>query len=860
MTLIFSIGMFLLAALAVFLGVLKGKKYTWVYSATRIAVAIVSVFLSVLLARLFAKLIGNALYGVVQGVLPTSTGSLFEEVPSIALLIKILVFAVISPVLFACFFSILYNVLNIFGKMIARALVKKLPAHVTGIVPQTEQNKENDKKEEADKVKDEADQDEEKDENKDNKDNKKAKKPKRVRNAELRVKGKNPAGMICGGVCALLLFFIGFAPAIGTELTAYRAVGALGSLSSAEQELSPVTDVMDASVNNLGAKGIRFLGGDALYNGLTTYRADGQKIRLYRETEVIGATLDALSVYSDPCMTPQYAATVIRDIEKPLSKSVLIPMIGSEFVDAASASWDEGKAFHGVNPPSNGAMGDIVRSTVTALKDSDVDTFREELGTIVGVVANVVEYDVLSTAKSDPISVAQNEEMITKVMEELLTAPRLYVLVSDFLDLGIDTFGDKLGMCDSKDTLYGEFCEELKNMQRLSDAADTEAVSAIAEQYRVLLDSYGLEADESVLQNAAIASADPSTDMIAYFAEQKIVSAESMPQKSVLVSVDMLDFEPVKVVDAQKEAASLASALAKISQSADRVTGESFEISAVMSDFGPALDVLSTTETVGKEKSAQLLHAVLQSDKVTKEVGFSVLEATEIADKISENAERGSYAEQMHTLGQTVEILKDSKNGSSKGKIKEMLNDLTPASASTMQTMMKPSVMKEQGVPEKNAQPVSNMMSDMFGNLSTAKDRGMSDEQIEKESAAVNNVTTMAMNAGDSNGSTFGEGSATGTSAQGFVDEIMDSEVVSQTVLEQVYVGEESEPKNDPLLTERNMNETEQAELLDAINNKWNALGSDGQANEENQKKLIAIGALLNVPLVLDGNAFVVAP
>ena len=286
MTVIFSVAMLLLAALAVFLGVLKGKKYTWVYSAMRIVLAVVAVFLSVGLATLGARILGNFLNGLMQGVLPTSLETLFGEIPSMSLFVKVLVFAVISPILFGVLFSILYNVLNIFGKKLAVVLVKALPARVTGVATPTQPSEENSDAAESDETDQEI---------------KKTKKVKRVKNEGLRVSGKNPIGMICGGVCALLLFCIGFAPAIGTDVTVYRVVGAFGSLSQPDKAVSVVTDVMGASVNNVGTKMFRFLGGDVLYDGLTTYRTDeGEKIRLYRETDSIGKLLDARSRYANP--------------------------------------------------------------------------------------------------------------------------------------------------------------------------------------------------------------------------------------------------------------------------------------------------------------------------------------------------------------------------------------------------------------------------------------------------------------------------------------------------------------------------------------------------------------------------------
>ena len=150
------------------------------------------------------------------------------------------------------------------------------------------------------------------------------------------------------------------------------------------------------------------------------------------------------------------------------------------------------------------------------------------------------------------------------------------------------------------------------------------------------------------------------------------------------------------------------------------------------------------------------------------------------------------------------------------------------------------------------------MMSDMFGNLSDAKQNNMSEEQLQRETVAVNKVMTMAMNAGSSNGSSFGEGSVTGTSAEQFVNDIMDSEVVSDTVMEQVY-GETNDPQSDPLATERTMSEADETELITALNNKWQNATDAQRADENFNKKLISTAALMNVRVVVTDHGVVKA-
>ena len=179
--LIFSLVFLAFAALFTFLGVLKGKKYTWMYSVSRIVCAIVCAILTMALSGLAGNLLGGLLLSLLGGVLPGQIGQLLEEVPSMGIALRALLVAVIAPLLFVPLFAIVYNVANIFVKMILKPLMGVIPHKVTGVA--TNESASDD----AEGM---------------------PKKKKRVRNAALRAGGKNPIGALCGGLCGLLLFGI----------------------------------------------------------------------------------------------------------------------------------------------------------------------------------------------------------------------------------------------------------------------------------------------------------------------------------------------------------------------------------------------------------------------------------------------------------------------------------------------------------------------------------------------------------------------------------------------------------------------------------------------------------------------------
>ncbi len=813
-----SIIFLVLAALFTFLGVLKGKKYTWVFSAARIVGAVLAAVLAMLLSVLAARLLGSLCAGAFdQG----DMARLLKELPSMRFALEALVAMIISPILFWPIFPIVYNLLNILLKWVSRVIVKAMPQKISGVGEPVVKESETPKK--------------------------------RIRNAHLRATGANPAGMILGGVCGLLLFCIALVPLVGMTGVVQDVAEAAVAVSKMENDLpDEAMTSLDKSANNVCFVAVRTLGGKALYNGLTTYWAGEDTVHLNHEMAVIDAFGSAMTSYADKDVPRAEAAVAVRALEPAMAEATLIPKVGAEFVSVASDRWAQGEDFHDIEMPSPEGYESLMKTIVSTQKGATKETFREDAGTVIRMVAQLVEKDAMGQIQGDAMALLGNQELTEDLLYELLENPRLYVTVGSALDLGVEKIGDNLQMHPSRARLYHELCKEVHAVPRLYNVKDEEACRRTAADYRKVMESYGIATeDNEVYDRAALASATGSTDMVKWFADEDVVTSQTMLQKTELVTTEELAIEPINVQNKTEEAKKLSEALATMDSVSEKASDDDMDVADFIADFGPALDALSQTETVGREKSGKIFKATLQSKKVSEKIGFSMLEASNAADTININAQRSSYVIQMISLSQTVRVIRNAGTAEGEAAIEALIKDLTPESASTLQTLSTPSVMMNHGVPEKSSEPVSDMMSDMFGNLSDAKEAGnMSDEQLQRETVAVNKVMTMGMNAGDANGKAFGEGSVTGTSADQFVSDIMNSDVVSQTVVEQVYTNG-SDPKNDPLRTDRTMTATEEAELLTALNDQWTNATDEQRGDETYQKKLISIAALMNMEVTV---------
>lgn len=808
---IFSLVFAFFALLFFLFGMRKGKKYTWLYALTRIASAIGSAVLSMVLCSFLGKRLAVILEDVLGDVLPAVFHEATEALPTAGFALRGLLAMIIAPLLFVPVFIIIYNVINIFVRLILKLLVRFLPRFISGAATPEEVRAATGKR--------------------------------HVRNMRLRAVGKNPVGKLLGGVCGLVLFGILLVPCVCGAVVLDGAVSMAKASLPQNEVVEIAADVVHNSAYNLGSYAVRNLGGQYLYNGMTTYEENGLKVQLEPEIKLVAAVAKAAVAIADENATAAEAATAVREIEAPLAEAQLIPQIGAEFLNGAVEAWEDGDDFIGVEKISLGEYDELTDTLTDAVDHGDRELLKKDLASVIHVVALMIEEEA---SLKEPTGLIRNRDLTEGVLFELLNNERLSPVVVVFYNISVDMMQETLGWKSDAEAAYHDLCAELSAIE---DSTDLETM---ASSYRKVFDRYGVAVEDDTLKGAAKYAIElPDFDAVAFFAENGVVSAETMAEKSVMITADMLKRESLEIADKEKEAEKLADALSVLVGVLDRLSGDEAGTTQALAEMGPALDALAATELMGAERTANLMTAILQSEKVIGTLNISLIEATDIANNLNENATLSSYASQTKTVAQSIDAVQSASTGDAKETIRVLLEDLTPESASTMQSILTPSVVQAQGVPEKNAKPAANMMSDMFGNLSDAKkDNQMDDAQLEKETAAVNNMMTMAMNAGESNGQAFGEGSVTGTSAKGFVDELMDSQVVSKTLLDQVYTEESDEPKVDPLATERNLSEDEQTELVNAINEKWSTATDEEKADGSYEKKLTAIAAVLNIPIV----------
>ena len=878
---IFS-GVFLFfAALAVLVGALKGKKYTWMYSVSRLIVVVLSVILSVLIAKLASSLIAGALYGLAGGFASGNVADTLNSISTAKDLVKLVVTIVLAPILFYPVFLIVRGLMT----LLVRPLVALLRVIVIAIVNKCKKGKKKEAAVEAEEAP-VAETSAEPEEGKKKKKAKKAKKPGRKERKRLRygVSGPNPIGAVCGALCSFMILCVFLIPIAGAfdlaegfvELVieereaAQEASGEDGDVGDAI--LNTVLDIGDGLCNNAGTKIVNYTGGKPVYRWMISTKIGGERVYLEDELDFAATATGVFLHYEG--QEPAQAAESIRKIGPAFSETQLIPGVAAEFLSKASEAWLENEEFMGIENPLKSYEADemkseLVKDLLTVLKDTDEATVKADVTSVVNVLAAAVEHEAIDVVKGgDLLSLLKEQTLMEKIFYEILANDQLEVLAESTLDYGLELTLDKIEVRFHIAGAYDEMMAEL-------EAVDANGTDAMAKKYADILDRYGIPNEENWVQVAAdVVNGASIRD---YVAANIVGSQSAFEEKTVIVTIDDVLATHAgqgsdRVTDAALEAKKLALGLYQMSQVLDQApdgdTEGVWNMTALFDKFGPVLDTLASTEIIGYDETILFMTAFLQSPDICHGMKISTMNATSIAASIQKGTSaEGGFASLMQSMGKTLEMVQKAASDHSetlkKEDVQELIANMDTTTAEILQIMSTPEMIKEYGgseVQDESAEKVSAMMGDVFVNLASAKENGtMTEEQLEKESKAVTQMMNVMMSAGERNDeAVFGENSVLGVDADEYVSTLFDSTVLSDTLVDTAYSGGDLEA--DPLKIGKALDESEKTELVSALNNQYQNASAAEKADENFQKKIYSSASVLNVNVVITANGVELAP
>lgn len=851
--------LFAFAAICILVGVLKGRKNPWQKTVARLVCILLSAVTSILIAKLIASATGSAIYEIVKTeVFTEELAELPEALPSLEAIMTALVCIILCPIIFCILLLIFRGIFAIISHFVMKAIIKEEPKPAPKAAPAAEEQAENSEAGEVNEVSEAAEGSEDAP----------APSPKPKKSAGLSPKAGRAISMAVGAVCGIVIFVISWAPLTG-------ALGLFGSVTDAlkEQEfedIEEITEISDSITGSAAVKVTNAMGGRLVFNSLTSAKASGVKIVLEKEIDSAIIFLQALTTVTEENVEKDAQVSALRSISAAFDNSSLIPLVTSEFLAGASDAWSRGEAFCGIDAPvsDDSAMGTFLASVLEGFKDSTVDTIKADVNTIIEVASLVIENDVMDSAESDVSALLADTEFMRSLLLEILENPHTAEIANDGLDFFMQLFASSaLGAKESIEPLYDSLLADVAELMQNPDVED------IAKEIKSVFNGYGISlTDESATLLATelggkygisaqdVQNALDNNELTINLTDKTqtnvyINNKEALVEHSVLVTTEQLSTKHSQITNPEEEVDKLVDTIASLPELIEAMEEDSSDIPLFMKNIGAVLDKFASSELIGKDCTDTLVLMIFQSDILTDVLSLDKVSTTGAANTIIRGAETKSYATVMEDLAKTVDALislgesEDLKNDDS---IKNLLDTITVESAEVIEHMIDSELISSLGVNEKSAETMSEMVTSTLNKLASIKEEGtISEEQYNAEIESITYLINTALDV------STGEGEDSEILISEYVDTILDSEVVTSTVIEAVYGEGGTEAIHNPLEIEFEPTEEEKQELTEALTTKLNSASEEDK--ETMEMTITAIASLINVEVVIE-NGTVILP
>lgn len=798
--LIVTIVLAVIAALIVLVSVLRGMKRSLLRGGMSILVAAVCIPIAILLSQLIAK----ALVGVVLGMLDAEMMQMIVgDLPTAPEAAQALVKMLLAPLMVVPIFLLFYLVIG---------------AIVGGVVKHLEEG-----------------------------------------HSPLAYKHK-AIGAAIGAVCGILLTVVVMMPLAGFTAIADEALdtGVLDMidppvLSAEDQQI--VCDILNTPVLSVTRK----LGGQGLFNSLTSAKVTGEEVTLSHE---IGAICQ-LAKNGMPLLekkVDQYGEAEFAIIQEQLplvfENSSLLRVLGAEALSGVSNAWLKGETFLGIERPTfdNAMISVVVDSALGLFCDTTKDTLVSDIRGLTPLIS------VAATATK--LGNGADLSDVLGALAENTDSPEIKYLL---LNAGVGILTQELGLYNNKEEIYDEYIEalallsngnlteeqlreEIKNLNAEYAIAMTDAecaslaASLIAHPYA----SHVEASEPSLLRPAtgypvfapAIAINPPKYTLVNQTGNlaswlTKLFEAVPDTEKEALAWLASEDKKeiPTQLVTGEdlaalttkemaaeigkEEMTALLTAASEIISGA--TSGEGMKLEDTLEAVGTALGGMTSSES-GKALVSGLVTGVLQSDKAKETLGITSEQATTIANSIKDNGVEnlGQTVKDVNQLMNVVTHLKDGNISSgeqlSPDDFRTLLMTMNDSSASLLRSLCTADMLKKTGLPAESAAGIAHLINDLLAELVEAR-KTWSEDAYQKEADALYRILLLAMGAKNSSGSTFED--RIGMSAEQLIEVIQASELLTTVLPNSIDALYKDNP--DALGLSQKLGAEDRAHLLDMI-------------------------------------------
>lgn len=654
-------------------------------------------------------------------------------------------------------------------------------------------------------------------------------------------------------------------------------------LEVAEDELESDADIYEVYAKVKGVTGnvsVRMsntLGGKLIFNGLTTYKVSGTKIRLRSEVNLLSTMGTSGMTLASENAAKQEKLDAIDEILDAFDNSAVIPLLLSDIINQAAEAFESGEEFLGMNAEGgeNDVTSKLLTELISSFKGCTPDSVKADVRTLGDIVTILINHDAVNTALDDAESILSQKPLIKDLLTAFFENDHLSSLTSTLVEVGIGVLEDGLGMADTLEAPYAKLKEELAEIKSTyaityADSAESagEKRASAKEAVKSTLIKHGIDVTDDgamTVANALVEGTDVSAALLSVEINKgngtetvNLSSFDVFEEVSVLTTKkEIVITHKNNIVNPEAEAEYIADALLSIVELTDSMDSSDNGFAPVLKTVGKILDSLSHTELVGKSVVDKLVLVMFQSDKVSDILPMNTIEITSFVNSLIDSTDKGNtYYSVMSSITNMTDALSgmtDGETENANAALENALKDITPETAELLGHFATPEFVEGLGIEKESSEGVANVLTNLFDEISSAKDStaegglGLSDEEYHDEAEKISNLLDVTMKMSDGSGEEI--------AFDQYVGDVMDSKILSNTVINSVCDENGNVVNKDPLNTGRELTDGEKNDLVNKLNEKLNE-----KPGEETEKLVKAVAAYMNTDVVIEGGVVSVAP
>ncbi len=806
-----------------------------------------------------------------QSMEPGALESIEESMPTVAGLIDALPAALIAPFIFAVLFGVILVIAEIIRAIVMAVLRKKSA-----------------KKDASESASAEADV-------------KKAKRNNRL------------LGLAAGTLGGLVLAFAFLLPLIGYVGMLSEAVDDITETSPevidnifADEESREIYDNFVVPIlKDPYVKVSYAVGGKLVFNGVSTINVNGT---LYPFGKIVTT---GCSIYghitpflgTEPADYDDAQIEAVEDVIGDVDGDALLTNVCAEFISGLANAWENGEDFLGIPAVQvEGYFEPVMNTLISAFSSTNDELIVEDLRVVGDILTAFIRYDaivVMNEENGDIQTVLATPGFVTDVCTAVQKNERMQPVFFEVAKLGVVLVSDVVGIPNDPAAIYNHFLDSLA--EEVSGALPTyyetgdsaffdKTLKTTFEKNGIKLSADAISAiSKQILAKMTGDSFVDAGDIRRFFSDELLPALDTTAEYYADVQKLALDVKEGKLTsslstleeivaqmhetdpsDAESESQKFESVVSSAILVSDSLNGEekNFLFAVDAQSIEDVVVNLSRTETFCDAVSL-LLKGICQSDMLIG-TGFS-------GDTLYNDIIAGGYdniANTLETVKHAVkmfETLSASKNNSGSGdnggnggsgdnkeeekaditeELGWLVSNMTPASSAIISSQITEETVKNYGVSDESAAPVSDLMTNMFDSM--ANETEMTEEEYKTESDAISHLFTVAteISSSDTSESIF---SGSISSASDITETVLNSKVVSDALVKTAF-DEEGTLKEDPLAVNANLNETDKADMIDALNTYSQSNIPNAEDPEAEIQKISALAAVFNLNIEIDAN------